>query len=251
MCGIFGIFTSSIKSTIPAGLLCRLAASQVKRGHHAWGCAWIDRAGVIRHHKRIGPVTDSLDVLADIANDAVALIGHTRWATHGSAHDVACAHPFTCDGGYLVHNGIVNNHEELAESWGVLPSSECDSEVLARCVECYADRVKGATLTINDVDRSSPLAIAALWAKPIPEIIVARRGNPMHIGSLADKGKRVTCFASTVDGMVGVKGLVHNPMGDNRIVHRRLFAVGAPSTHELAAPVALRRNVLGSSLFND
>lgn len=49
------------------------------------------------------------------ARGALALIGHCRWATHGSPADNRNNHPHPAGRGWIVHNGVVFNHGELAE----------------------------------------------------------------------------------------------------------------------------------------
>ena len=65
---------------------------------------------------------------------------HTRWATHGGVTD-ANAHPHSdCKGIFLVHNGIIENYQELKEKLikeGHKFSSECDTEVIAHLIEKY------------------------------------------------------------------------------------------------------------------
>jgi glucosamine--fructose-6-phosphate aminotransferase (isomerizing) len=108
---------------------------------------------------------------------AVALIGHARYATHGSVADNVNNHPHPSDGGWVVHNGVVHNHRELTAAFGLHPSSACDSEVLARIVETspghHAKRLAfacGAAV--------GNCAVLGLWKES--GLHVARSGNPVH-----------------------------------------------------------------------
>lgn len=243
MCGLFALFTSTPDATLCPRSACRLAAAQVTRGHHAWGIAWLDSIGTIRSYRAIGPVTDSLEIIADVASTATAMIGHTRWATHGAAEDLACAHPFTCAGGFLAHNGIIPSHERLAREHGLLCTSECDSEVLARLVESHAaNGAAGAfRASINAVAHGAPLATIALFGGTDPRIVYARRGNPLARTTMQHGKATLTLIGSNVAAAPSID--------DDTVTVRHLFRRGAPTTVTLDRTAPTMRNVKGSTLF--
>lgn len=243
MCGLFSIFSSNLDQTVCPRTACRLAAAQVMRGHHAWGIAWIDQHRVVRSYRAIGPITDGLEVVAYVAETATAMIGHTRWATHGSGDDVACAHPFTCGGGFLAHNGIIPQHEQIAAERGLLCSSECDSEVLARLVEHHGPNGTGGAFVaaINTVETSAPLATLALFGGHDCRVVYARRGNPLHLTTMRHGSATLTLIGSNVAAAPAVP--------DNTVTVRKLFRPGAPVQLELRRANSMMKNVRGSSLF--
>lgn len=109
----------------------------------------------------------------------MALIGHLRWATHGDPSDNITNHPHPCDGGWMVHNGVVRNHLELEVKHELLPSGECDSEILARLAEeiggvNYLERASRAV----EVSTGNCVTLS-LWARPRVSLVAVRRGNPL------------------------------------------------------------------------
>jgi glucosamine--fructose-6-phosphate aminotransferase (isomerizing) len=121
-------------------------------------------------------------------------IGHTRWATHGPPTE-SNAHPhLDCTGTVaIVHNGIIENHRELAaklDAAGHHRSSATDSEVVAHLIE---DEIKaGATLT-EAVRRCvsvlrGDFAIAAVSSLEPDTIVATRRTSPLIVGRTATAG---------------------------------------------------------------
>jgi glucosamine--fructose-6-phosphate aminotransferase (isomerizing) len=112
------------------------------RGYDSAGIATF-RDGRIAIRKGVGKVADvnaksQLESLPGYAG-----IGHTRWATHGGVSE-ANAHPHSSWSGRIaiVHNGIIENYEELKEEVGkrgYLFRSETDSEVIANLLQCNQD----------------------------------------------------------------------------------------------------------------
>ena len=141
-----------------------------------------------------------------MASDAEILIGHCRYATHGSPEDNSNNHPFPCDGGWLVHNGVIMNDEQLLEARDLHRVGECDSEALALTIE----DIEGGLLerVVDSIDLTTgSLAIAALWSRP-RQLVLARRGNPLW---RSDTNGR-TYFASRPDALPGSA----KPLVDNR-----------------------------------
>ena len=175
MCGIFGIIGMGGKP-ISIKQLKEIAVQQEARGPHSFGFAWIDANNRVRHFKTTGRISQQVSFL-NACKVAKAVIGHTRYATHGDIDHNINNHPHPSDGGWVVHNGVIGNHEDLEIEYDMLLNSECDSEVLAQMIELnqgkLTDRVKAS---VNDVDTTYPLCMAGLWKG---YVTVARRGNPL------------------------------------------------------------------------
>jgi len=195
MCGIFGFITSGGQGP-DISRLRRIAVITQTRGDHAFGLAWLDADGDIDTFKRPGPAKSHLDELERCRN-AVVVIGHCRYATHGSPRDNRNNHPHPAGSGQLIHNGVVHNHDELIRRHGLAPQTQCDSEVLAllmtRCPGTIAQRSAWvAAQAMGD------LALLGIWRKPA-RLLVSRRGRPLHFGQ-SDHG---FYFASLAPGLPG------------------------------------------------
>lgn len=179
MCGVFG-FVAKEDGRMNLRLIQQIALDTERRGPHAFGFAWVDREGRLRHFKKEGRISDSLGLLS-LAADARVLIGHCRWATQGNPEDNNNNHPFACDGGFLIHNGQVKNYDALLEEQDIWPTTDCDSEVIARLIEQEnGNHLTRCIKAVNFVEKGD-LAIAAIWGRP-PRVAIVRRGKPLWQG---------------------------------------------------------------------
>jgi len=179
MCSIFG-FIARKSSPVDLRIVRNIVEANIERGPHAFGFAWIDSRDRLHAFKQRGRLTDMLGILA-MARDARMMIGHLRYATHGEPSNNINNHPHPVDGGWLVHNGVVRNYDELLEEHSVCPMSECDSEVLAHLIERSEESkyVRRAAESVEQTDGA--LAMLSLWARP-NKMVAVRRGNPLHFG---------------------------------------------------------------------
>ncbi len=195
MCGIFGFITRQGEGPEIARLR-RLAMITQRRGEHAFGLAWLNAGGAIQTFKRPGPAQMYLEEL-NRCRDAIIVIGHCRYATHGAPGENRNNHPHPAGGGELVHNGVVHNHQELVGQYHLKPQSACDSEVLgllmARCPGTIAQRSAWAA---NQA--LGPLAMLGLWGNPA-RLLVVRNGRPLHCG----EGREGWYLASLAQGLPG------------------------------------------------
>ena len=132
MCGIVGYAgkTNVIKN-IMTGL-----KSLEYRGYDSSGIAYLDKNNNIKIYKKVGQIKN-LDQILNYEDEASLGFSHTRWATHGGVTDTN-AHPHNQGKITLVHNGIIENYEELKrqlekESYNF--KSSTDSEVAAVLID--------------------------------------------------------------------------------------------------------------------
>ncbi len=186
MCGIVGF--SGLQQAAPI-LLDGLAKLEY-RGYDSAGIAVRNGESDVEVVKAKG----KLQVLAEKTDFGKAVkgsngIGHTRWATHGEPSEIN-AHPHMSDDGNVtaVHNGIIENYQELKEKLlrhGYTFYSQTDTEVVTKLIDYYYKKygmgpVDAIAKTMVRVRGSYALAI---MFKDYPgEVWVARKDSPMIIG---------------------------------------------------------------------
>jgi len=181
MCGIVGAIGSKNATSIILDGLKKLEY----RGYDSAGIAVIER-GKFRTVKEEGKIVRLESALKHEKISAEIGIGHTRWATHGRPSKQN-AHPHASSKVCLVHNGIIENYQELRESLkksGAKFVSETDSEVvpylLEKNLEKTSDIKKSLIATAKEIHGTFALAI---MFKENPEVIaVAKRGSPLVLG---------------------------------------------------------------------
>ena len=202
MCGVFG-FISKSGSGPNIERLKKIAVATESRGRHAFGLAWIDKRGGIHTFKREGSASDRLADL-DQVKGALAVIGHCRYATHGHQSDNRNNHPHQAGTGWLVHNGQVTNHLDLAVQHSLNLRSECDSEVLGHIIARKSGTLLKRTKRTVDAAHGS-LAIMAIWANPV-RLVFARNGRPLSYGDM----QHGAYFGSIYDSLPEVRSTIIN-----------------------------------------
>lgn len=195
MCGIVGFVGKSRE--VNAGEVVFEGLKNLEyRGYDSWGVAVKDK-GRFKVQKKVGKInSSSLDLPA--SNLA---IGHTRWATHGGV-TVTNAHPhLDCSGQIaLVHNGIIENFEEIKKE--LLKKrhkfvSETDTEVTVHLIEEYL-KVEGFVSAVRRAFNSLKglNAIVVAYTKS-QEIVAVKNGSPLIMGT----GKGFINIASDIAGL--------------------------------------------------
>ena len=184
MCGIVGAVAG--RNIVP--ILLEGLKRLEYRGYDSCGVAAI-ADGKLERLRSIERVADLASQVDSSALSAGTGIAHTRWATHGApaTHN---AHPmFSRDEIGLVHNGIIENFEELRtelKALGYVFDSQTDTEVIAHLIHSlYAGDLFDAVQ--RAVKRLAGAYAIAVVAKAQPGCVVgARAGNPMVVGVAAD-----------------------------------------------------------------
>ena len=186
MCGIVGYTGSSQAAPILLHGLSKLEY----RGYDSAGLAVRDGEKNVEIIKAKG----RLKVLAEKTNNGESVpgtcgIGHTRWATHGEPSEIN-AHPHMSDDGNVVavHNGIIENYQELKDKLtrkGYTFYSSTDTEVAVKLVDYYYKKYLGTPVdAINHamVRIRGSYALAIMFRDYPEEIYVARKDSPMILG---------------------------------------------------------------------
>jgi glutamine---fructose-6-phosphate transaminase (isomerizing) len=201
MCGIVGAVADHDIVPILIDGLRRLEY----RGYDSAGVAVLNGTGTIKRLRTVGKVRKLEDALeADPAHGKLG-IAHTRWATHGVPSE-RNAHPhISRDGIAIVHNGIIENHEELRAELlrqGYEFASETDTEVIAHRIhyhlEITGDLFKAVRATAAELEGA--YALAVMSQHDPDRIVLAREGCPVVIGL----GKDENYVASDVAALLPV-----------------------------------------------
>lgn len=184
MCGIVGAIAD--RDVVP--VLIEGLKRLEYRGYDSSGIAVIDHAerSEVRRVRRTGRVSEMATAAEAEGFNAVLGIGHTRWATHGGVTE-ANAHPHISHGVALVHNGIIENHEEQREklrALGYTFESQTDTEVIAHLIHHHLrdgdDLLVALQHTVKELTGAYALAVVSR-AEP-ERFVCARMGCPLLVG---------------------------------------------------------------------
>ncbi|KTG08389.1 glutamine--fructose-6-phosphate aminotransferase [Haloprofundus marisrubri] len=182
MCGII----ARVGRSDSVGALVSGLESLEYRGYDSAGVAVKNGTG-IKVHKRSGKVAELKSAIRGSEPNGNVGIGHTRWSTHGAPTDDN-AHPHTDESGRVavVHNGVIENYEELKaslEAEGVEFVSDTDTEVVPHLIASHLAEVgtpeEAFRRAVQELDGS--YAIAAI-VDGFEAVYAARQGSPLVLG---------------------------------------------------------------------
>ncbi len=181
MCGIIGILG---KKDVTPHLIDGLKRLEY-RGYDSAGIATLV-AGRIERRRAEGKLINLEKTLADSPLSGNVGIGHTRWATHGAPNENN-AHPHATDRVAVVHNGIIENYQELRDELrghGATFVTETDTEVVALLLTHY---LQSGLTPVESMKKAisrfhGAFGLAVLFTEYEDLMIGARQGSPLALG---------------------------------------------------------------------
>ena len=182
MCGIVGAVAQRDVAEILVEGLRRLEY----RGYDSAGVAVFSANQPLQRVRRLGKVAELAKALDEQSVHGGTGIAHTRWATHGEPSE-RNAHPHVSEHIVVVHNGIIENHEELREelkALGYVFSSDTDTEVIAHLVH-HELKSAGSLLAAMQTavkQLRGAYGTVVMDSRNDSRVVVARSGSPLVIG---------------------------------------------------------------------
>ncbi|MFC1393066.1 glutamine--fructose-6-phosphate transaminase (isomerizing) [Acinetobacter junii] len=181
MCGIVGGVAERCVTDILIEGLKRLEY----RGYDSAGLALLNNQKILRE-RRVGKVANLAEAVSEQHLTGHIGIAHTRWATHGKPTENN-AHPHVSGNVAVVHNGIIENYQELKDdlqALGYVFTSQTDTEVVAHLVH---DALKHTDSLLEAVQKVIPqlkgaYALGIIHTEHPDELITVREGSPLVIG---------------------------------------------------------------------
>lgn len=183
MCGIIGAVSKRDISKVLLEGLRRLEY----RGYDSAGIAVIDKNKQLRRVRAQGKVQALSDAILETELSGNIGIAHTRWATHGVPSE-SNAHPhLSCDEIAIVHNGIIENYEQLRDKLRKLDYefiSETDTEVAAHLIHYHYQATKSLLKSVQlaGKEMDGAFAIGVINLQSPGELVAIRKGSPLVIG---------------------------------------------------------------------
>ena len=182
MCGIVGAVAQRDVAEILINGLHRLEY----RGYDSAGVAVVNEHHELQRVRCLGKVKALDEAVSDKPLIGGTGIGHTRWATHGEPSETN-AHPHASGTFAVVHNGIIENHEELREllkSRGYVFLSQTDTEVIAHLVEWEMRSTDSLLEAVKKAVKqlTGAYGMVVMDSRHPEHLVAARSGSPLVIG---------------------------------------------------------------------
>lgn len=182
MCGIVGAVAQRDVAEILINGLHRLEY----RGYDSAGVAVVNEDHELQRVRCLGKVKALGEAVSEKPLIGGTGIAHTRWATHGEPSETN-AHPHTSGTFAVVHNGIIENHEELREllkSRGYVFLSQTDTEVIAHLVEWEMRSTDSLLEAVKKAVKqlTGAYGMVVMDSRHPEHLVAARSGSPLVIG---------------------------------------------------------------------
>ncbi|EIJ73097.1 glutamine--fructose-6-phosphate transaminase (isomerizing) [Haemophilus haemolyticus] len=182
MCGIVGAVAQRDVAEILINGLHRLEY----RGYDSAGVAVVNEHHELQRVRCLGKVKALDEAVSEKPLIGGTGIAHTRWATHGEPSETN-AHPHASGTFAVVHNGIIENHEELREllkSRGYIFLSQTDTEVIAHLVEWEMRSTDSLLEAVKKVVKqlTGAYGMVVMDSRYPEHLVAARSGSPLVIG---------------------------------------------------------------------
>lgn len=267
MCGIVGVLGDHEVAPLLVEALKRLEY----RGYDSAGIATVQN-GKLDRRRAVGKLVNLSDLLVHHPLAGKAGIGHTRWATHGTATE-GNAHPHRSGPVAVVHNGIIENFRELRADLarhGLTPETETDTETVVLLTRHHMDQGmtprEAARATLARLEGA--FALCFLFDGEEDLLIAARKGSPLAIGygtgemfvgsdaiALAPMTDRI-CYLEEGDHAFVTRAGAEIFDHENRPANREIQKINIDQTriekggykHFMAKEIAQQPAVLGDAL---
>jgi len=185
MCGIIGIASNRPVSINIINSLKKLEY----RGYDSAGLATLNN-NIINEKKCSGRVDELEKILFKTPSNGNVGIGHVRWATHG-VPNIVNAHPHSSEQVSVVHNGIIENSDELKkelEAKGIKFKSQTDTEVVTLLINEALKKNKPLESVFKTLKKLKGSFALGIIFKNFSDIIIgAKRGSPLAVGYSKDE----------------------------------------------------------------
>jgi len=237
MCGIIGAVSGRDISKILLEGLRRLEY----RGYDSAGIAVINSDSRLVRVRMQGKVQNLAQAMQENAVQAPLGIAHTRWATHGKPSELN-AHPHVSHNEIaLVHNGIIENHDELRQrlkNLGYEFTSETDSEVAAHLIHYYYQQSEELLKAVQQAaaEMEGAFALGVIHQQRPGQLVAIRKGSPLVLGLgidenfIASDGLALRAFAQSV---------MYLEEGDSAVITAREIKVFNQAGNPVSRPTHL------------
>ncbi|MFO0450504.1 MAG: glutamine--fructose-6-phosphate transaminase (isomerizing) [Pseudomonadota bacterium] len=209
------------------------------RGYDSAGVALLNGTGKLHRLRTVGKVARLQEALDEAPVHGSLGIAHTRWATHGVPSE-RNAHPhISRDGIAIVHNGIIENHDELRadlKARGYEFTSQTDTEVIAHRIHHHLEKTPklfdAVQATVKELHGA--YALAVMSEKDPDTLVLARAGCPVVVGL----GQGENFVASDVSALLPVtRDFVFLEEGDVAAIHREKVEIVDAAGARVERPV--------------